>query len=175
MVKGYVLEIIVPDSSTPQIGRPERDIEYRIGRCGKKLYLIIDGVVPKGGTTTKKWISLETLRPLFAAWKRENQETPDLSSFSRARFGNYFKSALPKNRTMSGRVVAVLRKHDVLIAGDLVRVYLPEYPRDFYFRVSILNPRKSFDAFLRELRHKAPVKGKKFLTEKVPVKEFFSL
>ena len=128
-----------------QIGRSHntfRTVLYRVGRCDGEVFIIIDGTEPSGGgTTTKKWIPLGRLCPLFERWEWEDAEVASNGDgYPVARFGKYFKPALPGNNSVSGRMVAVLRKEGVLVAGDMVTVLLPGYSTDFSFRKSVLNP-----------------------------------
>jgi hypothetical protein len=145
---------IIKKGHARQIGRTNktcRIVYYRLGRCDDEIYIIIDGVVPgPGGSTTARWIPVRLLLPLFEQWARRDAEVfPNYGDRSIARFGKYFKPALPRNSTVSGRVAAVLRNERVLVAGDMVTVSLPEYPRNFRFQSSVRNPSFSLDDFLK--------------------------
>jgi hypothetical protein len=141
---------IVKRGEARQIGRSKstfRMVQYRIGRCGGELFLIIDGTEPSGGgTTTRKWIPLGRLRPPFEQWAREDAVVAaDGGDGPVAHFGKYFKPVLPGNSSMSGRIVAVLRKERVLVAGNMVTMLLPNYPTSFSFRKSVRNPAFGLD------------------------------
>lgn len=169
------MEIIEEFGRAQQIGRPSTTVFYRIGRLKERVYIIIDGVEPPGGRTTKKWIPVEGLRPLFDDWVRENEKLqllPEHEHLQIAQFGSYFKPALPGNSTMSGRMVAILRKEKVLLLGNLVSIQLPKkYPQDYYFYNSVLNPRFGFDDFVKKWEDPKRHPPKK--VEPVPVKKIF--
>ena len=102
-------------------------VQYRVGRCGGEVFIIIDGTEPScAGTTTRKWIPVSRLRPSFEEWARQDAESIASGDGAVAHFGKYLKPPLPKNSTMSGRMAAVLRKEGILVAGDMVEVLLPD-------------------------------------------------
>ncbi len=136
---------VVKRGEARQVGRSKstfRMVLYRIGRCGDEVFIIIDGTEPSGGgTTTRKWVPLSRLLPLFEQWVLEDDEVAtNGDGCPIAHFGKYFKPVLPGNSSMSGRMVAVLRLEGVLVAGDMVAVLLPDYPTNFSFRKSLRHP-----------------------------------
>ena len=69
---------VVKRGEARQVGRSKstfRMVLYRIGRCGDEVFIIIDGTEPSGGgTTTRKWVPLSRLLPLFEQWVLEDDE-----------------------------------------------------------------------------------------------------